>query len=533
MPDEVSPPLQPVPASAANLADLLAATATRLPDATALVHGEESVTWAQLDRDASALAAALLERGLRPRQRVVLVLPSSVAFAQAYLGVLRAGGVAVPVNPALTVGELARTIGRAESFAVLAGGEALPMVRQAVAGVVDALTDPPPDLAEVPVPVLVVTGRPLPGETGLDDLLAGDAVPPPPPTGGEDPAVMLFTSGASADPRAAVLSHRALVANLDQVMALRPPPVSELDVLLGVLPLFHVYGLNALLGQAVRTGASLVLVDGFDPHGTLAAVRAHGVTIVPVVPPMLVAWTETDDEELRESFASVRYLVSGASSLPVHVLEDVAHRGGVLIHQGYGLTEGAPVVTTTLAAPSVKPGSVGRPVPGVQVRLTDEWGEPVDDGDPGEIVIRGANLFSGYFPGDVEGPTPDGWWRTGDVAFADPDGDLFLVDRIKDLVIVNGFNVYPREVEEAILDHPDVLEVAVVSVPDLRTGEAVKAVVVPHTGRSLTPQQVLDHCRTRLARFKCPTVVEVVSQLPRTATGKIAKGRLRADGGAP
>jgi long-chain acyl-CoA synthetase len=169
----------------------------------------------------------------------------------------------------------------------------------------------------------------------------------------------------------------------------------------------------------------------------------------------------------------------------------------------------------------------------VQVRLTDEWGEPVDDGDPGEIVIRGANLFSGYFPGDVEGPTPDGWWRTGDVAFADPDGDLFLVDRIKDLVIVNGFNVYPREVEEAILDHPDVLEVAVVSVPDLRTGEAVKAVVVPHTGRSLTPQQVLDHCRTRLARFKCPTVVEVVSQLPRTATGKIAKGRLRADGGAP
>jgi long-chain acyl-CoA synthetase len=245
---------------------------------------------------------------------------------------------------------------------------------------------------------------------------------------------------------------------------------------------------------------------------------------------MLVAWTEVGDDELSAAFASVRYLVSGASALPVHVLEDIHHRGGVRVHQGYGLTEGAPVVTTTMASPVDKPGSVGRPVPGIQVRLTDERGETVDEGDPGEIEIRGANLFSGYFPGDVEGPSPDGWWRTGDVAFVDPDGDLFLVDRIKDIVIVNGFNVYPREVEEAVLDHPDVLEVAVVSVPDLRRGEAVKAVVVPHTGRTLTPQQVVDHCRTRLARFKCPTVVEVVDALPRTPTGKIAKGRLRAEG---
>jgi len=517
-------------ASASNLADLLAATAARLPDATALVHGEQRLSWAQLDRDVSAVAAGLIARGLQPRQPVALVLPTSVGFAQAYLGVLRAGGVAVPLNPALTVGELARPIGRAAAFAVVAAGAALPVVRQAVAAVADALADPPPEVAGAAVPLLVTDGAVLPGEVPFADLLGTAAHAPPPPTGGEDPAVMLVTSGASADPRSAVLSHRALVANLDQVMALDPPPATEHDVLLGVLPLFHVYGLSALLGQAVRTGATLVLTDRFDPHGTLATIREHGVTIVPVVPPMLVAWTEVGDDELSAAFASVRYLVSGASALPVHVLEDIHHRGGVRVHQGYGLTEGAPVVTTTMASPVDKPGSVGRPVPGIQVRLTDERGETVDEGDPGEIEIRGANLFSGYFPGDVEGPSPDGWWRTGDVAFVDPDGDLFLVDRIKDIVIVNGFNVYPREVEEAVLDHPDVLEVAVVSVPDLRRGEAVKAVVVPHTGRTLTPQQVVDHCRTRLARFKCPTVVEVVDALPRTPTGKIAKGRLRAEG---
>jgi long-chain acyl-CoA synthetase len=167
----------------------------------------------------------------------------------------------------------------------------------------------------------------------------------------------------------------------------------------------------------------------------------------------------------------------------------------------------------------------------VQVLLLDERGEPVEEGDPGEIAIRGANLFSGYFPDHDDAPAPDGWWRTGDVAFVDADGDLWLVDRRRDLVIVSGFNVYPREVEEAILEHPDVLEAAVLPVPDLRTGEAVKAVVVPRPGRSVTAEQVAAHCRERLARYKCPSVVEVAETLPRTATGRIAKDRLRAGGG--
>jgi long-chain acyl-CoA synthetase len=527
-------PPEAVRASASNLADLLAQTAERRPDGVALVHEQQRVTWADLDRDVSAVAAGLLAAGLQPGDRVVLVLPTSVAFAQVCLGVLRAGGVAVPLNPALTTGELARTIGRTAPVAVVAAGAAIPRVRQAVAGVADALTNPPAELAHLAVPRLVVDGTALPGESTLADLLAEpDSQRVRPATGGEDPAVMLVTSGASGDPRAAVLSHRALVAALDQLTALQPAPVDEDDVLLGVLPLFHVYGLTALLGQALRTGARLVLVPGFDAARTLAAIADHAVTVAPVVPAMLVAWAQTDEATLRQAFASLRYLVSGAAPLPVHVLEDVAARGGVPVHQGYGLTEGAPVVSTTLASPVNKPGSVGRPVPGVQVMLLDERGDPVDDGDPGEIAIRGASLFSGYVPDHDDAPAPDEWWRTGDVALADAEGDLWLVDRRRDLVIVSGFNVYPREVEEALLEHPDVLEAAVVPVPDPRTGEAVKAVVVPRSGRSVTPEQVAAHCRERLARYKCPTVVEVVETLPRTATGKIAKGRLRATGGVP
>jgi long-chain acyl-CoA synthetase len=517
-----------VPLSTANLAELLTRAAALNADTPAIVHGEVALTWAELDRRVDAVASCLLSDGLQPGQRVALVLPTGLPFAQAYLAVLRAGGVAVPINPGFTVGELARTIGRSEAVAVVAGEPALARVRQAVAGVVDALTDPPAELAARRAPTVVVAGSPpLPGEQDFSDWVTTEATLGPPPTGGEDPAVLLFTSGASADPRAAVLSHRALVSNLDQVMAIEPTPITSADVLLGVLPLFHVYGLNALLGQALRTGASLVLCDRFDPVGTLEVMRRHAVTVAPVSPPMLVAWGGVDDETLAGGTACLRYVVSGAAALPVPVLESMQRRTGVPVHQGYGLTEGAPVVTTTLASPVNKPGSIGRPVPGVRVQLADERGNPVDDGDPGEIVIAGPNLFSGYWPGPVDGPAPDGWWRTGDVAYADADGDLFLVDRIKDLVIVNGFNVYPREVEEAILQHPSVAQAAVVSVPHPVTGEAVTAVVVAQPGSTVTAEEVIAHCRERLARFKCPTTVEVVDELPRTSTGKIAKGRLR------
>ena len=508
-----------------NVADLLTRTVARHSDRPALVSDAATATWAGVDAAVSRFASGLQRRGVGVGDPVAIVLPTSQEFVVAYLGVLRAGGVAVPLNTEYTAGELARLLGRTGSVAVVTGEPGVTAVRQAVAGIADALTDAPDALATREAPWVVVTGAAMPDEVPFADLAEDDGIPVPHERGGEDVAVMLFTSGSSADPRAALLSHRALVSNLDQLMAIDPAPVTSDDVLLAVLPLFHVYGLNTVLGQAIVSGASMVLAPRFDPQSTLATIAEHGVTVVPAAPPMLVAWSERED--VAEALASVRYLVSGAAPLSVAVIEHLTDVTGVPVHQGYGLTEAAPVVSTTLMSPDAKPGSVGRPLPGTDVMLVDESGEPVDEGDPGEVVVRGPNLFSGYWPGDVEGPDPDGWWRTGDVAYVDADGDLFLVDRIKDLVIVNGFNVYPREVEEVLLEHPSIAAVAVLSVPDRRTGEAVKAVVVAEPGMSVTEDDVHDFCRDRLARFKRPTYVDVVEELPRTATGKIAKGRLR------
>jgi long-chain acyl-CoA synthetase len=296
------------------------------------------------------------------------------------------------------------------------------------------------------------------------------------------------------------------------------------DVVLLVLPLFHIYGLNTGLGMVAATGATGLLVPRFDPVATLKVVQEHGVTNIPGAPPMYAAWA---DGAPPGALRGVRILASGASPLPPAVLERMQAQQGVTVHEGYGLTETSPVVSTTLASGRVKPGSVGRPVPGVEVRLLDESGAPVENGDPGEIWVRGDNLFSGYWPDGADGPGEGGWWATGDVAYADADEDLFLVDRRKELVLVSGFNVYPREVEDAIAEHPDVAEVAVIAVPDPRTGEAVKAYVVPRAGSSLRPEDIDVHCATRLARFKRPTAVTIVDELPHSATGKVAKGLLR------
>jgi long-chain acyl-CoA synthetase len=269
-----------------------------------------------------------------------------------------------------------------------------------------------------------------------------------------------------------------------------------------------------------------VLAERFDPVDTLTLVRDRNVTNIIGAPPMYVAWSMLPD--LRDSLANVRLAVSGAAPLPADVLSTVVESSGHQVYEGYGLTETAPVLTTTLCSPTAKPGSIGRPIPGVELRLADDTGADVEDDDPGEIVVRGPNLFSGYWPDGSGGPDSSGWFFTGDVAYADADGDLFLVDRVRELILVSGFNVYPREVEDVLTTHPDVAEAAVIGVPHPYTGETVRALVVPRPGAQLDPAAVIEHAAVRLARFKCPTSVEIVDQLPHSATGKVAKGKLRS-----
>ena len=502
-----------------NLADLVRAAAQTRGDRPALRYLPVeasgpvtivSTTWAELDREVDAAATGMVATlSLTIGDRVALVLSNSAAFVTAYFAVLRAGLVAVPVNPGYTAPELAHLLGSADAKVVLCDDASTGVVEEAVSGTSRVLVDP----------------------AGFDAIVAGGrsssaGSQPVAVSGGEDLAVLLFTSGTSGQPRGAMLTHRALLANIEQCRSLDPAPMLADDVVLVVLPLFHVYGLNAVLGMVAATGATALLCERFDPEVTLDLIRTESVTNVPGAPPMYLAWAAAGSTAL-EALRGVRMLASGASPLPPALLDQVYAGSGRLIHEGYGLTEAAPVVASTIASARVKPGSIGQAVPGVEVRLLDEGGAPVTDGDPGEIWVRGDNLFSGYWPDGAEGPDAQGWWATGDVAYADEDGDLFLVDRRKELVLVNGFNVYPREVEVALGEHPDVLEVAVISIPDEITGEAVKAFVVARPGSALRPEQVMAHAETRLARFKRPSSVVLVDTLPRSATGKVAKGRLR------
>jgi long-chain acyl-CoA synthetase len=349
--------------------------------------------------------------------------------------------------------------------------------------------------------------------------------------GGEDLAVLLYTSGTTGTPKGAMLSHRALLADLRHVGEITPAVVAEDDVVLLMLPLYHVFGLNSGLGMVAAAGATGVLIERFDPSQTLDDIVRQGVSVVLGAPPVYIAWSLL--EQVSESFAGVRLAVSGAAPLAPEVVRRVLDLTGRYVFEGYGLTEASPTVSSTLMSEVPRPGSVGRPVPGVEVRLVDSEGVPVDADDPGEIEMRGANLFSGYWPDGHDGPDEDGWWRTSDLAIALDSGDLQLVDRRPELILVSGFNVYPREVEDVLLTHPDIEEAAVVGIPHPYTGEAVKALIVVRPGAVLDVEDVLAHASRSLARFKSPSAIEFVAELPHTSTGpmgKVARAKLREPG---
>ncbi|MFB9358709.1 AMP-binding protein [Actinoplanes nipponensis] len=485
------------------------------PAAPALIAEDTVVTWAELDERVTR-AAGRLVTGTRPGDRVALVLGNTVDFAVAYFATLRAGLVAVPLNPGYTADEL--------TFALTDSGAARVVAEDAVLGRLR--------LAEgvaVRVPEL------RSGEPGA-----------PHPAAAEDLAVLLYTSGTSGRPKGAMLTHRALAANHDQLALIEPPVLDGADVVLLTIPFFHAYGLNTGLGAIAHHGACGVLVDRFTPGPSLDLIAKHQVTAVIGVPSMYAAWSR--EPAVRERMASVRTAVCGAAPLdPADAARFTAATGRTVLI-GYGLTETAPVLTTTAVSDRQKTGSIGRPLPGVSLLLRTAGGEvlwrdgPVADEpddaeleldlevgagtDPGEIVVRGANLFSGYWPDGRDGPDADGWWGTADIAYADADGDLVLVDRIGELILVNGFNVYPAEIERVLVAHPGVAEAAVTAVPDEATGQAPYAYVVSAADPPPTAAELLAHCAAQLARFKLPAGIELVAELPRSAIGKVRKGAL-------
>ncbi len=488
----------------ANLADLVQVAAMQRPDVPAIVSTDRTTTWAELDRLVRAVSGGLTTRRLDRGDRVAIVLGNSLEFVTSYFGVLRAGLVAVPINNSYTATEIDTVLTSSGAKLVIADRQTSHAVRQAA----------PDDL-----PVI---------EVGSDDwrrLTVGSSPPPDFETDPESLAVLIYTAGTSGQPKGAMLTHRALLSNLEQMLQVTDPvPMRPDDVVLIVLPMFHIYALNAALGLVARCGATAVIADRFEAEGALKLIEDHGVTNVAGAPPMYIAWSAVPDFASR--MRSVRMFASGGAPLLPAVYQQFAS-AGLTIWEGYGMTEAAPVITSAIVTGASKVGSVGHPLPGVETKLVDDAGNEVEEGDPGEIVVRGANLFSGYWPDGAEGPDSDGWFGTGDVAIADHDGDLRLVDRRHDLILVSGFNVYPREIEMVIAGAPGVVEVAVVGVTHPYTGEAVKAIVVASAGVDLRSEDILGYAQKHLARFKAPTIVEVVESLPHSVTGKVQKSGLK------
>lgn len=511
-----------------NASDLVRMTAERAPSKTALLFQDRAVTYGDLERDIAAAASGMVSLGVGRGDRVAVLVHNVPEFVAAYYAILRAGAVMIPLNTMLTSEEIAFILSDSKAKMIV--------VAEPFVAAIEALRGTLPALDHV----VVAGSRAIEGAMMWSELLTrgseagGGAAPdksdlPDVPTDLGDLAVLAYTSGTTGRPKGAMLSHGNLLANLDQMGGVPLLAEAEDDVVLLVLPLFHIYALNVILGLTMKVGATAVLLERFDAVGSLEAVERHGITVLFGAPPMFIAWLNTPGVE-RYDLSTVRVACSGAAPLPGQVLEDFARKTGVTIWESYGLTETSPGVTSNAMGDRAKPGSIGKPLPGVQVRIVDEDGDDVEEGDPGEIAVRGPNVFSGYYNHPEETKqafTGDGWLRTGDIGYADDDGYIFLVDRKKDLVIVSGFNVYPREVEDVLYRHPKVSEVAAIGVPHPYTGESVKALVVLKPGESATEEELLEFCRRSLARFKCPSVIDFVAELPHLATGKIAKRALR------
>ena len=489
-------------------------------DAAAIISRGRATTYGSLRDEVARYRGGLVGLGLQPGERVGILAGTNWYFVATYLAVLGAGCVAVPLNPQSPARAIERELDAIGAAAVFVGpaGRAVfggvdhdkvPSLRHVI-GPDDPDPHSPPDNGMTRLGVLL-TSEPAPIVERADD----------------DLAVLIFTSGTAGAPKAAMLTHGNLRSNLEQVQSQPGRALTPDDVILGVLPLFHIFGLNVALGGALYTGASVLLIERFDPSSALESMARHGVTVVLGAPSMWSSWTSLPNAD-PAAFATVRLAGSGASKLDPEVGSLARARFGIDLTEGYGLTEASPVVTSAVGV-GAKPGSIGAPLPGVEVRLVDPEGEDVLIGDPGELWVRGPNVFPGYWQDEAATAaalTDDGWLRTGDIAVVDDDGQLFIVDRAKDLIIVSGFNVFPAEVEEVLLEHPGVEAAAVVGVVHPHTGEAVKAYVVASHG-GVEEDELIAFCADRLARYKCPTKVMFVEEIPTGLTGKILRRTLR------
>ncbi|MGN6816772.1 MAG: long-chain-fatty-acid--CoA ligase [Solirubrobacterales bacterium] len=487
-----------------NLASIITESAKGAPDRSALRLGDHELTYAELDDRSARLATLLREKGLQRGDRVGVMLPNVLEFPTAYYGVLRVGGIVVPMNVLLKRREIAFYLEDSGAKLLLAWHGFANEAR-------DGAADSGAELIEVE-----------PG--AFADLLDGHE-----PTGEladtdeEDTAVLLYTSGTTGKPKGAELTHFNLSRN-SEIAARTTCDIGAGDVVLGALPLFHSFGQTVSMNGSLRIGATLTLLPKFDPGEALEIMQRDGVTHFYGVPTMYGALLHHPDREQFDTSA-LRTCITGGASMPVEVLRGFEEAFGCEVLEGYGLSETSPVASSNHPGRPRKPGSIGTPLEEVEMKIVDEDDNEVPQGEVGEIVIRGHNVMKGYWqrPDATAEAMRGGWFHSGDMAKADEDGYFFIVDRKKDLIIRGGYNVYPREVEEILYEHPKVREAAVIGVPDDEWGEEIGAAIVLHEGEELTAEEVSQYVKERIAAYKYPRIVWFLDDLPKGPTGKILK----------
>jgi long-chain acyl-CoA synthetase len=496
-----------------NLASILTESAARVPDSPAVRLGDDVLAYAELDDRSARLAALLLEKGLRAGDRVGLMLPNVLEFPIAYYGVLRAGGVVVPMNVLLKRREIAFYL-EDSGASILLGWHGF--AAEARVGAADAGSE----LIEVKPASFAAKLAEHEPAPGLAETEASDT------------AVILYTSGTTGKPKGAELTHSNLHRNAD-VSSRTTCEIAAGDVVFGGLPLFHSFGQTVSMNASLMVGACLTLVPKFDPGEALATMQRDRVTHFYGVPTMYGALLHHPGRENHDT-SSLRSCITGGASMPVEVLRGFEQAFGAIVLEGYGLSETSPVACSNHPDRERKPGSIGTPLEGVEMKVVDEDDREVAQGEVGEIVIRGHNIMKGYWqrPEATAEAMRGGWFHSGDMARVDEDGYFYIVDRKKDLIIRGGYNVYPREVEEVLYEHPKIREAAVVGVPHDEWGEEIGAAVVLHEGEELAPEEVSAYVKERIAAYKYPRHVWFLEELPKGPTGKILKREIEVPAAA-
>jgi len=493
-----------------NLSSLLEGSAQAHPDRTAVVLGETRLTYAQVNAAASQVANLLVSRGIEPGDKVALSCANLPYFPIVYYGILKAGATVVPLNVLLKGREVAYHLddSDAKAYFCFQGTPDLPIGAEGTQ----------------------TLGQAIKGQAPVFETREVD---------GDDTAVILYTSGTTGQPKGAELMHRNMISNALASDALFGADADNPDTLLCVLPLFHSFGQTVIMNAGFAFGGTVVLLPRFEAGAALALMEKEEVTFFAGVPTMywgLLGALDDSGVDVKKLAATMRVAAAGGSALPVEVHKEFERRFGVTILEGYGLSETSPVASFSVWGEPARVGSIGKPIPGVEMKLINP--EPgvredlVAGDDPentvGEIAIKGPNIMKGYYgrPDATADAIVDGWFRSGDLGRKDSDGWYYIVDRSKDMIIRGGYNVYPREVEEVLITHPDVSLAAVIGVPHESHGEEIKAVVIRTDGATVTEDELIAWGKEQMAGYKYPRIVQFVDTLPMTATGKILKREL-------